>query len=166
MTSTKKYNHAERDEIFEWWIAHDCNYADTAKQFNLSRSTLYRWMERDDWDSRADKIRKDTRAALDKRIVKEEISHLKMAEACLKKEVAAYLQQKSVKGDINAIVKLMQYIDTVKENMPTDGASVTTNFINFDNIPDEQRATVRENIAAYFQRNSRLNGNGNGTGGG
>jgi len=97
---------------FNYWFGHEQNNQATADHFKVSRTTIYRMGVRHDWNNRANKIRKNIQAGVDHKIATAEISNVKMAKACLKKEVAAYLDKgHKATGNLISIVSLMKYID-------------------------------------------------------
>lgn len=118
---------AELDAMFEYWYQHDRSITLTAKKFNKERKSLWRWAEKFKWHERADKIRAKVQNGLDRKIEKNEITNVKLAKACLKKEVAAYLKPtRRTKGELPDILRFMRYIDEVEGNMPIEGGGIAS----------------------------------------
>lgn len=142
-----KYNESDAEAWFKWWYENDRNYKATAKNFKVSPTTVRRHARRRDWVLRAEKIRADVANAHDRKIVKQEVSNVQMAKACLKKEIRQYLdkEHKAV-GDINAIVKLMRYIDEVEGNMPNGGDYRGGSIL--DEFSPDERESLRKDITA------------------
>ncbi len=103
---------SELDAMFEFWFQNDRNVTKTAKKYGRDRASIYRWAKRFGWEARAEKIRNKVRRDTDKRLQRKEISNVKTAQKCLRKEVAAYLHDNhEATGDLKAIVQLLKYID-------------------------------------------------------
>lgn len=98
--------------MFTYWFGNDRSHGKTARHFKVDPSTIYRMRKKHDWEARADKIEKTIQVGVDKMIACEGISNIQQAKACLKKEVAAYLDKNhKATGNIISILALMKYID-------------------------------------------------------
>lgn len=114
-----KATHEEKQKAYDFWCRNDRSFVQTAKQFDRDRKTLTKWAESGRWEERADKIDQDIADAIDRKIVKEAITNVKLAQSCLNKEVAAYLDpKKKTLGRLRDIVLLFNYID--KANGPNE----------------------------------------------
>lgn len=114
-----KATHEEKQKAYDFWCRNDRSFVQTAKQFDRDRKTLTKWAESGRWEERADKIDDDIAKGIDRKIVKEAITNIKLAQSCLNKEVAAYLEKnKKAHGRLRDIVLLFGYID--KANGPNE----------------------------------------------
>lgn len=139
-----------RHKVFEYWVKVDRNVLLTAKHFGHSRTTIHRWAKAENWLARAEKIKENIRAGLDRKIEKDQISNAKLAHACLQKEVTAYLRKEKIAtGNLPNIVMLMRYLDEVEGNMPNGGGANGDNIVNiWNNLDESQKQAVRANFAA------------------
>lgn len=158
---------AERRAAFDFWYNSNRGFSETARQAGRALSTIKRWARQDNWRERAKQIKSNISQGVDRKIEKREISNVRMAKACLAKEVKTYLDENHVpSGDLRAIVKLMQYIDTVEGNMP-EGTGSTTDVVNIyigqliEQMSVTELQRLDEDLAGYFARRcteNRLSG--------
>ncbi len=122
------------NEVFDWWYKHDRNFSKTADNYGHNRKTIWKWAVKHDWIARADQIATNVAKGIDRRITKEILSNIKLAEACLKKECAAYLHAgHKATGNLQHIVALFKYIDEV--NQPNEIADAIRDAARLDDVP-------------------------------
>lgn len=109
---TTDVSEAEPEQWFRYWYESDRNYEGTSRHFKRAKTTIYRYSKKNNWDKRADAIRANIVKANDRKIEREQVTNVNIAQDCLTKEVEAYLDPKRAKkGNLRDIVALFKYID-------------------------------------------------------
>lgn len=114
---SKTITESERARMFKYYMEHDKNMSDTAREFKRNRKTLYRVAIDDDWEGREQKISDDVKKKTDQSIVAAEITNIRRARAILNRELKAYLGRREGFGHVAGMVALMKYID--EQETPT-----------------------------------------------
>jgi hypothetical protein len=103
-------------------MANDRNTLATAKKFRRSNSTVHKIKKDDDWERRAAAIGEKIKAGVDRKITAQEISNVRLVDACFRREVQAYLKKPKSKitGSPQNIVMMANYLDEAKGNLPQE----------------------------------------------
>jgi hypothetical protein len=127
----------QREAMFIWWYENGRNTCKTARQFKLPANTLRNYAEAGQWHASADLIDRNIRRKTEQKIVAREVSLVVMAETILDAEYQAY-KKRNATGDLSQILKFMEYIDSVKGNLPGSGGGLDDKDTD-DSNPDEVR---------------------------
>lgn len=116
---SKTITFKERQAMFAYWMEHDCNGNDVARQFSRNRKTIYRVQEEDGWVERMAKIKAEAAQKIDDKQVAAIVDHVEIARGILKKEALVYFNTNNpAAGTPQNVIAAMRYIDERLGDLP------------------------------------------------
>jgi len=120
-----KATETQINQMFQFWYEHNRDYSATSRKFKVAVTTVRRYADRFKWADRYADIKAKVQAGVDAKLVREEISNVKIAKSLLGKELKVYQEEKKATGNIYAILHILKYIDGVidgdKDRDPAGG---------------------------------------------
>ena len=92
-----------------------------AKDLGISRTTIYKWRNQGDWDSRANQIKANARDKVDETVAQMKAKHFKINEAILGKFIKDVKADKvhPTPSDANQAMRLQMHIKGESESTTT-----------------------------------------------
>lgn len=157
--NNQAYTMQQKEEMFEYWSkCQDIKM--TAEQFKCSRSTIYRFMDENQWLERYAKIKDKIQEATDRKVVQEIKSNLKYVTIMKKKLVQKFIDTpvKKLKANVQDVIRLMEYEDQLLGNLDREerlakSGDTNTYIYNYNNMEPEKRDLARVNIANMLRDN-------------
>lgn len=150
---------AERNEMFSFWYDANRNYSAAANKFGIAITTIRRYAKADKWESRAADIDKKIRDQVDKEVARAQVSNVRIANAIMLKELAAYNKRKRVTGNPYVILSYMRYIDNADDPAPPPPPAAPVPAVLgvlppdfYDSLSAEQKALYDADITAALER--------------
>ena len=137
--------------MFGFWCERGRNFAATARHFNRAITTVRKIANLQTWTTRAEEIDGKIRDHTDRKIVKNEISNIRLVRTLKKKLAKELFAQKILDATVKDFIALLRYEDELLENLPNEGESLAPSYnFNFGDLSDADKSQIRRNVAAAW----------------
>lgn len=132
--SVKYITAKEAERMFKYYraVSRQGGKTEVARKFKRSISAVNRLSVREGWNARVEKIEANISKDVDKKIVREEITNLKLVRAAKSLVGKKVLSDKEAKATITELIALVRLEEELLENLPGDpnGGGNVVNVIN------------------------------------
>ena len=150
------------DKMFVHWIQQR-NASLTAREFGVSNSVVYKYINNEGWDHRADEIENMKQKEVARRIVKQFKSNLDAVKSVKDKVLQEILASNRLNPTVADLMRLIEYEDDALSGGETGKQNIilqiVTAIIEGGNFGSDEDRAEDEEILRTLEKQNRFKGN-------